>query len=103
MEKIDASRLAVDSGLIEGLGEKNQFVGIPWRLPGPPLGPYSKVEGIESKITEGPNTGADVTFYLGKSKISKKWEVFSVLMKKYGESWKPVPVTLPNMNNGGSN
>lgn len=97
--RLNATRKAVDNGLIGGLNESNKFTGITWRFPNPPLGPYTEVTGIEAKITEGPRSGGVVVFYLGKSWRTKEWEVFSALINEDGK-WKPLLVELPQLTKG---
>lgn len=104
--KMDATRKAVDNHLIQGLTESNKFDGIVWLFPGgePWNWIYSDVSSIASNITDGPEKGRSVVFFLGKSRISKEWEVFAAQMQKNGK-WENLPVKLPEykMNKDSNN
>jgi len=91
---MDAVRDAVRSGWIEGLDNANIFEAIPWAFPSTPMGPYSDLGGFTAIITDGPNKGNTVVFFLGKATETKSWEVFSSMIWK-DEKWEPLPVQLP--------
>jgi hypothetical protein len=94
--KIDATRKAVDDHLIQGLTESNKFDSIVWFFPGGdmPVWIYSDISSIASHITDGPEKGRSIVFFLGKSRISKEWEVFAAQIWKNG-NWELCPVKLP--------
>ena len=92
--RLTATRSAVDRGWIEGLSVTNHFIAVPWSFPSKPLGPYTKLSGLTTQVTNGPDTGQTYVFYLGKSRETKKWEVFSSMVWRDGK-WEPVPVRIP--------
>ncbi len=94
--KMDATRKAVDNHLIQGLTESNKFDCIVWLFPGgdPSGWIYSDVSSIASHIKDGPEKGRSVVFFIGKSRISKEWEVFSAQMWRNGK-WELLSVKLP--------
>ena len=94
MDRVSATRDAVHAGLIDGLNESNQFSAIVWSWPSKPWGPYAKLDGLYATITNGPYSGHQAVFFLGKSHKTKEWEVFSTLLWDEGK-WRPLSVTLP--------
>lgn len=97
VSRLQATREAVDKGLVEGLSATNQFVAVPWSFPSKPLGPYSELGGLTAQVTNGPESGCTYVFYLGKSRETKSWEVFSSMVWRDGK-WQPVAVKLPEAN-----
>jgi hypothetical protein len=91
---LDATRDAIDRGLVEGLSTSNHFTAVPWSFPSKPLGPYSELGGLTAQVTNGPDSGRTYVFYLGKSRQTKGWEVFSSMVWRDGK-WQPVAVKLP--------
>ena len=95
LSRMQATRDAVDKGLVEGLCASNHFVAVPWSFPSKPLGPYSELGGVTAQVTNGPDGGHTYVFYLGKSRQTKNWEVFSSMVWRDGQ-WQPVAVRLPD-------
>ncbi len=94
IHRLEATRDAVDKGLVEGIPPSSRFEAIPWSMPAKPLGPYSKLGGLTAYFTNAPDGGRTYVFYLGKSRQTKEWEVFASMMYRDGK-WEPVPVKLP--------
>jgi hypothetical protein len=94
LSRLEATRDAVDQGLVEGLCATNHFDAVPWSFPSKPLGPYRKLGGLIAHVTNGPNTNDAYVFFLGKSRETGKWEVFSSMVWRDGK-WEPVPVKFP--------
>jgi hypothetical protein len=92
--KMDAANQAAKAGLIDGLSGSNHLAFTTWSWPSKPLGPYSKVAGFEAVTFGGTNAPQRYTFYLGKSRERRVWEVFAA-MAWDGDKWKPVAVKLP--------
>lgn len=95
IERRDATRAAVDANLIEGLSSSTKYSAKIWQFPGQPWGRvYSDVGGIETVITDGPLNGRLVVFFVGKSRVSHKWEVFASQIWGDGK-WELMPIKLP--------
>ena len=95
LARMEATEAAINNNLIEGVSSTNKFYSIPWKFPGQPWGRvYSDIGGVESWITEGPLKGRYVVFFLGKSRVSKEWEVFATQMWGDGK-YEVLPVKLP--------
>ena len=90
-----ATRDAIDKGLVGGLSASNHFNATVWSFPAKPLGPYTKLGGLTACVTNSPDSGRTFVFYLGKSRETKDWEVFASMIWQDGK-WEPVPVTLPH-------
>ena len=94
VNRLDAARNAVDAGLIDGLDNSSQFSAMVWSWPAKPWGPYSDIGGFTATVTNGTYCGHYLTFFLGRSRSTKQWEVFSTFTWEDGK-WKALPVTLP--------
>ncbi len=94
IKRLEATADAIHEGLVAGLSSSNHFDAIPWSFPGKPLGPYTKLGGLTASVTDGPDSGRTYVFFLGKSRETKDWEVFSSMKWQDGK-WELVPVTLP--------
>ncbi len=90
LEKIEAIDQGVDQGRIQGMTEENKFA---YSVPDFHKGPYAGVEDLNVKVTEGPYKGLNATFFLGKSRQTGEWEVFSAMVEKDGK-WESLPVRL---------
>ncbi len=94
LDRMQATQDAVDNGLIDGLSATNQFTAAVWTFPGKPLAQYTKLGGVTAWVTNASGTASTYAFYLGKSRETKKWEVFATTVWRDGR-WEPVSVKLP--------
>jgi hypothetical protein len=95
----DTARDAIDRGYISGLSASNHLSATVFTIPLDACLPYSDVESLRVEDRESSTNTDYYTFYMGKSRISKKWEVFSVLKWQSGR-WELVPVKLPDTKSG---
>ena len=96
-ERQRAMNNAVDSGLIGRLDHTSEISSMTWSWPGKPYNVYSDIGGLSGKVKSGTYAGHHMTFFLGKSIETGKWEVFSAFAWEDG-AWKSVPVILPRRN-----
>ena len=95
VNRAEATKAAIDKGLVQGIPASSHLKAIIWGFPGKPPGPYGKLGGLTAFITtNGPDSARTYVFYLGKSRETKDWEVFASMVWKDGK-WEPVPVKLP--------
>ena len=95
INKMEATRQAIDKGLVEGLSATNHdFIATVWSFPGKRLGPYYKLGGLEAIVTNSPGVAHTYVFYMGKSRETGHWELFSSMKYDHGK-WEPVQVRLP--------
>lgn len=64
-----------------------------------PSAPYSRVDHLTINVTEGKWAGRNVTFFLGESRVTGKWEVFAAMVQENAE-WKWLPVKSPKIVEG---
>jgi len=94
INRAEATKAAIDKGLVQGIPASSHLNAIVWGFPGKPPGPYGKLGGLTAFIPNGPDSADTYVFYLGKSRETKDWEVFASMVWKDGK-WEPVPVKLP--------
>ncbi|UCG46816.1 MAG: hypothetical protein JSU94_15095 [Phycisphaerales bacterium] len=51
------------------------------------------VDDLNVRVTQGSYKGLNATFFLGKSRQTGEWEVFSAMVEKDGK-WESLPVRL---------
>ena len=91
VNRMHATSDAIDKGLIEGLSATNKYKAAVWGFPGKPLGPYTKLGGLTLWLTDDPHAPVFYAVYLGKSRETRRWEVFASMVGRDGK-WQPVPV-----------
>jgi hypothetical protein len=94
-EKVLAIRDAVDQGRITGMDKDVRFVGgygfgLCGRVNAYP-GPYSSIDHYDVLAQKGDYDGKHVSFFLGKSRQTGKWEVFCVMVQQ-DSGWLLIPV-----------
>ena len=97
-DKVDAIRKARDSGLIQGMDKDAQMsyvlgMGIPNGVSETHPGPYRSIDQMNVKVHTGLYAGKNATFFLGKSRKTGEWEVFSLMIQK-DKAWALIPVQL---------
>jgi hypothetical protein len=92
--KMKVIQHAVDAGRIQGMdkGTKFQYTfGIPLGMSGTHPGPYRSLDDFNVKVETGKYMGKNATFFLGKSRETDEWEVFSVMVEEDGK-WRAIPL-----------
>ncbi|MFH1080306.1 MAG: hypothetical protein V1766_08600 [Pseudomonadota bacterium] len=90
--QINVVREAVDTGRIQGMDKETEFsysFGIPYGATHP--GPYSSVDDIKVKVETGKFMGKNAIFFLGKSRATGQWEIFSAMVEEEGK-WRSIPL-----------
>jgi hypothetical protein len=99
-DKVNAIRTTADAEQIAGMDNDTQFswginLSVPAVLSDTHPGPYCSIDDFNVKVHTGKYTGQNATFFLGKSRETGTWEVFSVMVKKEGK-WEAIPLTSSN-------
>lgn len=94
--KMNVIREAVDAGRIQEMDKETIFqysvgVGIPSGMSGTHPGPYRSLDDVNVKAVTGKYMGKNATFFLGKSRETDEWEVFSVMVEEDGK-WRAIPL-----------
>lgn len=95
LERFDAVADAVQGGRVSGLSASNHMNSVVWSFPHMGSGPYSKIRSLEATTTDNPTNEQTYVFFVGKSRDTGRWEVFSSMLWK-DEHWEPVAVALPH-------
>jgi hypothetical protein len=94
--KMYVIREAVDAGRIQEMDKETIFqysvgFGIPSGISGTHPGPYRSLDDVNVKAVTGKYMGKNATFFLGKSRETDQWEVFSVMVEEDGK-WRAIPL-----------
>jgi len=97
IDKVNAIRTAADAEQIAGMPKDTEFIwalrmSIPTILSDTHPGPYRSIDDFNVIVHTGKYAGQKATFFLGKSRETGTWEVFSVMVEKEGK-WEAVPLT----------
>lgn len=95
-DKVDAIAKARDGGLIQGMDKDTRMsyrldMGIPSGLSEIHPGPYRSIDQFNVKLYTGLYAGKNATFFVGKSRETAEWEVFSLMVQQDGK-WLSIPV-----------
>ena len=96
IDKVNAIRGAADAEQIAGMDKDTEFIwalrmSIPTILSDTHPGPYRSIDDLNVIVHTGKYMGQNATFFLGKSRETGTWEVFSVMVKKEGK-WEAIPL-----------
>ena len=81
MPKGDALHKAANQETFKGLDKNTKFS---YSVPNDHSGPYSSIDQFNVIIDEGLYKDKNASAFIGKSRRTKKWEVFSVMMEENG-------------------
>ena len=93
-QQIKVTRQAVDAGRIQEMDKETKFqfsYTIPFGMTGIHSGPYSSLDNLNIKVESGVYIGKNATFFIGKSRETNEWEVFSVMVEEDGK-WRAIPL-----------
>lgn len=94
VDRFAAVQEAVQGGRVSGLSASSHMDSVVWSFPHTASGPYSKIRSLEATTTNNPTNEQTYVFFVGKSRGTGRWEVFSSMLWK-ADHWEVVPVALP--------